>query len=88
MLIETKNILKNRALMKIIKLLFEEKQTGKPGLSLSQLSKKTGIERHRLAGMLEVLAVLGLIAFFEIGMSKLVAPTENLLKMKEFLKHL
>jgi predicted transcriptional regulator len=85
---ETKSIFKNKTIIKIIKLLFEEKQTGKPGLSLSELSKKTGIERHRLAGILEVLAVLGLIAFFEIGMSKVVAPTENLLKMKDFLKHI
>jgi hypothetical protein len=85
---EVKNIFKNKTITKIIKLLFEERQTGKPGLSLSQLSKKTGIERHRLAGMLEVLAVLGLIVFFQIGMSKVVAPTENLLKMKDFLKHL
>ena len=85
---ETKSIFKNKTIIKIIKLLFEEKQTGKPGLSLSELSKKTGIERHRLAGILEVLAFLGLIAFFEIGMSKVVAPTENLLKMKDFLKHI
>jgi predicted transcriptional regulator len=85
---EIKSIFKNKTIIKIIKLLFEEKQTGKPGLSLSELSKKTGIERHRLAGILEVLAVLGLIAFFEIGMSKVVAPTENLLKMKDFLKHI
>jgi DNA-binding IclR family transcriptional regulator len=85
---EIKTILKDRTILKIIKLLFEERKTGRPGISLSQLSKKTGIERHRLAGMLEVLAVLGLIAFFQIGMSKVVAPTENLLRMKELLKHL
>ncbi len=83
-----KAIFKDKTILKIIKLLFEEKKTGKPGMSLSQLSRKTGIERHRLAGILYVLAVLGLIAFFQIGMSKVVAPTENLLKMKEVLKHL
>jgi DNA-binding IclR family transcriptional regulator len=85
---EIKTIFKDRTILKIIKLLFEERKTGRPGISLSQLSKKTGIERHRLAGMLEVLAVLGLIAFFQIGMSKVVTPTENLLRMKELLKHL
>lgn len=83
-----KNILKDKNICKVLKLLFQEKELGKPGLSLSQLSKKSGIERHKLAGMLEVLAVLGLIAFFEIGMSKIVAPTENLLKMRGLLKHL
>jgi len=84
---ETNNIFKSKTLTKILKLIFQEKQVGKPGLSLSELSKKTGIERHRLAGMLEVLAVLGLITFFEIGMSKVVAPTETLLRMKNFLKN-
>ncbi|MCX8179693.1 MAG: hypothetical protein N3E38_03125 [Candidatus Aenigmarchaeota archaeon] len=83
---EIKNIFKDKTIVKIFKLLFQERQTGKPGLSLSELSKKTGIERHKLAGMLEVLAVLGLIMFFEIGMSKIVAPTENLLRMKQLLQ--
>ncbi len=85
---DVKDIFKDKSIARITRLLFQQKQIGKPGISLSELSKRTGIERHRLAGMLEVLALLGLIAFFEIGMSKMVTPTENLMKMRELLKHL
>ncbi|MFH8080726.1 MAG: hypothetical protein QXO84_02490 [Candidatus Aenigmatarchaeota archaeon] len=85
---DIKNVFKDKTMVKIFKLLFQERQAGKPGLSLTELSKKTGIERHKLAGMLEVLAILGLIMFFEMGMSKIVAPTENLLKMKQLFQRL
>lgn len=73
---------KNNAINRILKTIFREKSEGKPGLTISELSEKTGIERHRLAGILEVLVVLGLIAMFEIGMMKVISPTPVLLKMK------
>ncbi|MCX8178805.1 MAG: hypothetical protein N3D75_03180 [Candidatus Aenigmarchaeota archaeon] len=77
-----KDIIHKKPVNKILKVLYLEKKSGKPGLSLSEISKKTGIERHKLAGMIEVLALIGLVTFFQMGMSKMVFPTQNLLKLK------
>lgn len=80
-----KNLLKNKTISSILKVIFLEKNTGKPGVTISELSEKTGIERHKLAGIIEVLVVLGIVAIFNMGMMKVVAPTETLLKMKSFV---
>ncbi|MEM0473578.1 MAG: hypothetical protein QXF88_02560 [Candidatus Aenigmatarchaeota archaeon] len=77
-----KDIIYKKPVNKILKVLYLEKKSGKPGLSLSEISKRTGIERHKLAGMIEVLALIGLVTFFQMGMSKMVFPTQNLLKLK------
>ncbi|MBU5690040.1 MAG: hypothetical protein QXM68_02320 [Candidatus Aenigmatarchaeota archaeon] len=82
------DIVSKNPIKKIVKILYEEFKSGKVGISLSEISKKTGIERHKLSGMLEILSLIGLVAFLHIGMSKLVTPTENLLKMKYLLKKL
>ncbi len=76
---------KNKTINQVLKTVFKERGEGKPGLTISELSEKTGIERHRLAGILEVLAVLGLLVVFEMGMMKVVAPGPLLLKMKNIL---
>ncbi len=73
---------KNKTIDRVLKTIFKEKGEGKLGLTISELSEKTGIERHRLAGILEVLVVLGLLVMFEMGMMKVIAPTPVLLKMK------
>lgn len=78
-------LVKNNAINQVLKTIFKEKNQGKPGVTISELSEKTGIERHRLAGILEVLVVLGLLVVFEMGMMKLVAPTETLLRAKGIL---
>ncbi|MEM5878835.1 MAG: hypothetical protein QXF12_08235 [Candidatus Aenigmatarchaeota archaeon] len=77
-----KDIIYKKPVNKILKVLYLEKKAGKPGLSLSEISKRTGIERHKLAGMIEVLALIGLVTFFQMGMSKMVFPTQNLLRLK------
>jgi hypothetical protein len=81
-----KSLTKNKTIKKIFKVLFKEKQEGKPGLSISELSEKTGIERHRLVGILEVLTILGLLVVFDIGMAKAFAPSIPLLRMKQFIR--
>ncbi len=78
---------RHKTINHILRTIFKEKGEGKPGLTISELAEKTGIERHRLAGILEVLVVLGLLTVFEIGMMKVVAPTDTLLKMKSLLLH-
>lgn len=83
-----KNLMKNKTINSILKVIFLEKNTGKPGVTISELSEKTGIERHKLTGIIEVLVVLGVVAIFNIGMMKIVAPTETLLKMKNFVMNL
>ncbi len=81
-------LIKNNAVNQVLKTIFKEKSQGKPGVTISELSEKTGIERHRLAGILEVLVVLGILVVFEMGMMKLIAPTETLLKAKSILSTL
>ena len=76
---------KNQTIAQILKTIFREKAEGKPGLTISELSEKTGVERHRLSGILEVLVVMGLLVVFEIGMMKVVAPTPVLTKMKSLI---
>ena len=76
-----KDIINKKPVNKILKVLYLESKSGKLGLSLSEISKKTGIERHKLSGMLEILSLIGLVTFFQIGMSKMVLPTQTLLKI-------
>ena len=76
---------KNKTIKQILQTIFKEKNEGKPGLTISELSEKSGIERHRLAGILEVLVVLGLLATFEMGMMKVVSPTPLLLRMRNLV---
>jgi len=64
----------------ILKTLFQEREGGKPGLSISELSEKTGIERHKLSGIIEVLGVLGILAIIEMGMVKMVTVNPDTLK--------
>jgi predicted transcriptional regulator len=68
-------LLKNKTVKNILKAVSTEQN---PGVTISELSKKTGIERHKLTGMLEILVLLGVVAVFQIGMMKVVAPTEVL----------
>ncbi|MBL7170339.1 MAG: MarR family transcriptional regulator [Candidatus Aenigmarchaeota archaeon] len=72
---------KNKMMKKILKNVSKEAKQGKPGLSITQLSEKTGIERHRLSGILEVLTILGLLVVFQMGMVKVYAPAKMLLRM-------
>ncbi|MEM5792744.1 MAG: hypothetical protein QXY45_00065 [Candidatus Aenigmatarchaeota archaeon] len=69
---EMKNLLNDRKIKTILRILFKEKEAGKPGISISQLSKKTGIERHKLSGIIDVLTLLGVIMIFQMGMVKMV----------------
>lgn len=80
-----KDLIKNKTISNILKVIFVERNRGKPGVTISELSEKTGIERHKLAGIIEVLVVLGIVAIFNMGMMKIVAPTETLLKMKNII---
>lgn len=83
-----KSLNKNKTINRILKTIFLERNIGKPGLTISELSAKTGIERHRLAGIIDVLVILGILAIFNIGMMKVIAPTETLLRMKNIIIHL
>ncbi|OGI14758.1 hypothetical protein A3K63_02685 [Candidatus Micrarchaeota archaeon RBG_16_49_10] len=73
-------LVENKAVKSILNVIFKERETGKPGLSLSELSEKTGIERHRLTGMVDILTVLGLLAIFQVGMVKMVTVDPSTLK--------
>ncbi len=75
-----KTLLKNSKIKTIMKTLFKEREQGKPGLSISALSEKTGIERHKLSGIVEVLSILGIIAIFQMGMVKMVTVNPDTLK--------
>ncbi|MBN2203283.1 MAG: hypothetical protein JW700_03820 [Candidatus Aenigmarchaeota archaeon] len=81
-----KELVSDKTIKKIFKTLFKEKQEGNMGISISKLSEKTGIERHRLVGMLEVLVVLGFLVAFNIGMAKAFAPSPLLLQVKELVR--
>jgi DNA-binding IclR family transcriptional regulator len=76
---------KNKTIKSIFKALFKEEQRGKMGISIAELSEKTGIERHRLVGILDVLVVLGILIVFEIGMAKAFAPSPLLMQLKHHL---
>ena len=81
-----KSLVESKTIKKIFKTLFKEKQKGKLGVSITKLSEKSGIERHRLVGILEVLVILGFLVAFDIGMAKAFAPSPLLLKMKQFIR--
>jgi predicted transcriptional regulator len=81
-----KKLVKDKKVKNILKTIFNEKESGKPGVTISQLSKETGIERHRLTGMLEILVLLGLITMFQIGVMKIVAPTTFLNQIIKYIK--
>ena len=76
----------NKTIKSIFKTLFREEQQGKLGISIAKLSEKTGIERHRLVGILDVLVILGILVVFEVGMAKAFAPSPLLLQMKHLLR--
>ena len=75
-----KPLLKNKTIKSILKTLFKGKESGKPGMSISELSNKTGIERHKLSGIIDVLVVLGILAIFQMGMVKMVTIDPKTLK--------
>ena len=81
----SKNIIeqltKNKTVRKILSLFAKSKESEKPGFSISEISQKTGIERHKLSGILEVLVVLGLLAVFNIGMTKMYMLPEQIKMM-------
>jgi hypothetical protein len=81
-----KNLVKDNSIKKIFRALFKESHEGKMGVSITRLSEKTGIERHRLVGILEVLVVLGILVAFDIGMAKAFAPSPMLLKVKDLIR--
>ena len=81
-----KNLVKDKSIKSIFKTLFKESHEGKFGLSISKLSEKTGIERHRLVGILEVLVVLGILVVFDIGMARAFAPSPMLVKVKNLIR--
>ena len=81
-----KSLVKDNSINSIFKTIFKEKNEGRLGISITKLSKKTGIEGHKLVGILEVLAVLGLLVIFEIGMAKAIAPSPMLLKVKDLIR--
>lgn len=81
-----KVLTQNKTIKNILKVIFDETKQGKPGVSISQLSEKTGVERHKLAGMLEVLVVLGILVVFQMGMVKIYAPTKILTELKNGAK--
>lgn len=76
----------NKTIKTIFKTLFKEEQQGKLGISIAKLSEKTGIERHRLVGILDVLVILGILIVFDVGMAKAFAPSPLLLQMKHLIK--
>ena len=79
-------LIKDRNVKSILKAIFKERKEGKPGITISELSKKTGIERHRLTGILEVLVILGIITVFQIGMMKVITPTDVLRNIMKYVK--
>ena len=81
-----KNLIKDKSIKSIFKALFKESHEGKLGVSITKLSEKTGIERHRLVGILEVLVVLGILVAFDIGMAKAFAPSPMLMKVKDVIR--
>ena len=81
-----KNLIKDNSIKTIFRTMFKEKREGKMGMSITNLSEKTGIERHRLVGILEVLVVLGILVAFDIGMAKAFAPSPMLLKVKGLIR--
>ena len=80
------SLAENKTIRSIFRTMFKEKKEGKLGLSITTLSEKTGIERHRLVGILDVLVILGILVVFEIGMAKAFAPSPLLLKMKDIIR--
>lgn len=81
-----KNLVKDNSIKTIFRTMFKETHEGKMGMSITNLSEKTGIERHRLVGILEVLVVLGILVAFDIGMAKAFAPSPMLLKVKSLIR--
>jgi hypothetical protein len=81
-----KNLVKDNSIKTIFRAMFKETHEGKMGMSITNLSEKTGIERHRLVGILEVLVVLGILVAFDIGMAKAFAPSPMLLKAKGLIR--
>ena len=81
-----KNLIKDNSIKTIFKAMIKETHEGKMGMSITNLSEKTGIERHRLVGILEVLVVLGILVAFDIGMAKAFAPSPMLLKVKDLIR--
>ncbi|MFH1473884.1 MAG: hypothetical protein ABIE55_03230 [Candidatus Aenigmatarchaeota archaeon] len=81
-----KNLVKDNSIKSIFRTLFKESHEGKLGVSITMLSEKTGIERHKLVGILEVLVVLGILVVFDIGMAKAFAPSPMLLKVKNLIR--
>ena len=81
-----KNLIKDSSIKTIFRAMFREAYNGRMGMSISSLSEKTGIERHRLVGILEVLVVLGILVAFDIGMAKAFAPSPMLLKVKSLIR--
>ena len=75
-----KPVVKHKSVKPILKTLFKEKEAGKPGMSISELSDKTGIERHKLSGMLEILTILGILVIFQMGMVKMVSVNPQTVK--------
>ena len=78
---ELKKLFQDKNIKSIVKILFKEKESGKIGISISQLSRKTHVERHKLSGILEVLSVLGVIIIFQIGMIKMVSIKPEIAKL-------
>ena len=81
-----KRLTESKTIKKIFRAIFKEKKQGNLGISITKLSEMTGIERHRLVGILEVLVVLGFLIAFDIGMAKAFAPSPMLLKMKHLIR--
>ena len=80
------SLAENKTIRTIFRTMFKEKKEGNLGISITTLSEKTGIERHRLVGILDVLVILGILVVFEIGMAKAFAPSPLLLKMKDIIR--
>ena len=49
-------------------------------MSISKLSVKTGIERHKLSGIVEVLTILGILVIFQMGMVKMVTVDSDTIR--------
>lgn len=80
-------LIKNKKIKEIIRTIFYKKQNEEFGASISEISRNTGIERHSLSGILEVLKSLGLLNVIEIGMNKIfVINPRALPRTKVFLK--
>jgi len=78
---------RNDRIKKIIRTIFYKKQKEEFGASISEISRNTGIERHSLSGILEVLKSLKLLNEIQIGMNKIfIINPKALPRIKIFLK--